>query len=68
MARTRINESVSADYLSPTQLARRWQISRSKAYAMQHVLPVLRIGDNVRFPRDAVIAYERARLLDEKAS
>jgi len=43
------------------QLVRRWQISLSKAYAPQGTLPTLRIGANVRFPLDAVIAYERAQ-------
>lgn len=60
--------SVESVYISPQELAKRWGISISKAYALQGTLPALRIGGNIRFPFNAVLEYEREHRSEARAS
>jgi len=57
----------SEQLLTPMELARRWQVSRSKVYMMiqRRQIPFLHIGGSVRFHPEDIIAYER-RLREEQ--
>jgi predicted DNA-binding transcriptional regulator AlpA len=48
-------------YLTAPELAVRWGVSRARAYKYgdDGILPVFRVGDNVRYPLDAVERFER---------
>ena len=55
----RTNPTSVRRYISAKTLAARWDISLGEAYKMQNVLPALRVGRTLRYPLEAVEAFER---------
>lgn len=51
--------------LTPTDLAKRWAISRDAVRTLAPSIPgAFKIGRQYRFPIEGVLDYERARRLD----